>query len=324
MRSECGADFTTGKAVLTGVTCGKDMICCERERLYRTNRPRTCGFSNTAGAGFYDKATGNNAEFAEFPWMASIEEGTKKICTGSLIDEKLVMTSAACVKDKKLLKIRLGSWRTTKDNTRPETEEMHEVERTIIDSNIALLVMKTPARRNMYINQVCLADREDTTFNNCSIVGWGIERPATGDLMTTKTKAGSCELVKNLNALPRTMCGVSKVKYEEGACLVCEITHGIYRQVGLAFYADSDTTTPMMFARIPDYRKFIDDESRKMEMKPERYTYSKTKVAERRETLERFIVRKRSDDHERTREHERTRDDHERTRDLRDDERRHE
>jgi hypothetical protein len=269
------------------------MICCAKDTNYKLNTPPTCGFSNIVGAGFYDEASGDNAQFAEFPSIASIEEGSSKICTGSLIDENVVITSASCVdgKDVSSMKVRLGSWRTNSNNPRPETEEVHQVDRIILqstpvkqlESNVALLVLKSSANLNMYINTACLPSSEQTfEGKTCTVVGWGNGKSASDGLKKANVNVQSCQgaFGRNLRVPEKSICAQLEEKVETGASLLCRVEDSqfSYIQAGIALPNPSQLdSTPTVFVNTADFRLWVDQTMKNEGMETSSYSYLKTR-----------------------------------------------
>jgi hypothetical protein len=268
------------------------MICCSKEENLKTMQVPNCGTRVKMGAGFYNEAKGNNAQFSEFNWMTSVEEGSNKICSGSLIDRNLVITSAVCVdgKNANSLKVRLGSWRTNSQEAKPDTEEVHQVEKIILKStpvkqlepNVALLVLKTSANLNMYINTACLP-QNDQTFEGktCTVVGWGSGKSASGDLKKSDANVVSCQGAFRGSKVPeKSICAQLDEKLETGASLMCLIdgTDYNYQQAGIALPNPSQLdSTPTVFVNTADFRDWVDEKIVENGGEKESYIYSNLK-----------------------------------------------
>lgn len=72
---QCMLNVTDGK-IMSRVSCGVGRVCCDSELNYKIMEAFSCGLRNEIGAGFYGVAENENAQFAEFSWMASIEQGS--------------------------------------------------------------------------------------------------------------------------------------------------------------------------------------------------------------------------------------------------------
>jgi hypothetical protein len=263
-----------------GSSCGNGMICCNKEENMKFMMTEaTCGTRFPIGAGFYNEAKGNNAQYSEFNWMTSIEEGSNKICSGSLIDSNLVITSAACIDGKSAdsLRVRLGSWKTNSQQSKPDTVEVHKVNKIIfklspvnkIEPNVALLVLETPANLNMYINTACLPPA-DQSFEGktCTVVGWGNGKSANDDLKKFDVNVNSCQ-----GSSQNSICIQSNENFETGATLNCLIvnTTNLYQTVGIVM---SDST-PQTFLKVGEFKAWVDEKSTEVGAEKESYTYSR-------------------------------------------------
>jgi hypothetical protein len=269
------------------------MICCSKDMNYKVNTSPTCGLSNVVGAGFYNEAKGDNAQFAEFPSVASIEEGSTKLCSGSLIDENVVITSASCVdgKDASSLKVRLGSWRTNSNNPRPDTEEVIQVNKIILHSshvkqlepNVALLVLKSSANLNMYINTACLPSSEQNfEGKSCIVVGWRNGKSASDDLKKSTVNTQSCQgaFGRSLRVPEKSICAQLEQKVEEGASLLCQVEDSQfnYIQAGIALSNPSQLdSTPTVFINTADFRSWVDQTMKNEGMETSSYSYLKSR-----------------------------------------------
>jgi hypothetical protein len=269
------------------------MICCNKEENFKNFMTEAnCGSRFKSGVGFPNEAKGNDAQFAEFNWMTSVEEGSNKICSGSLIDKNLVITSAACVdgKNANSLKVRLGSWRTNSQEAKPDTEEVHQVEKIILKStpvkqlepNVALLVLKSPANLNMYINTACLPPADQTFVGKtCTVVGWGSGKSASGDLKKSDVNVVSCQGAFGGSKAPeQSICAQLDEKLETGATLNClvEETDNLYQTVGIALLNPSQLdSTPTVFVNTADFKNWVDEKTVENGGEKESYTFSRLK-----------------------------------------------
>lgn len=259
MQDQCTGEIVNGQVVYGKSSCGYGMVCCGDDMNYKIQSPLMCGFQNTYGAGFYGEAQGNNVQFAEYPWMASIEEGYSKICSGSVIAENVVITSASCVngKNKDSLKVRLGSWTTSSSRMKPQTEEIRGVDKIIIDQDqygLALIVLKTSVNLNMYISPVCLPPADENfTGHTCKVVGW-----ENGNLKKTDVRIQACIDGND----DKTFCAQTYENIESGASLICKIVTGenseeytSFQQFGIALPSSSGIKT---FVNTAKFRRWVD------------------------------------------------------------------
>ena len=123
--------------------------------------------------------------------MAAISEilpdgqGARYTCGGSLIDPHVILTGAHCVnnKDPRSLVVRLGEWDTNTINE-PMPHSDHQVLQIIVHpqfgvanlfNDVALLVLKNPAKRSAHINTVCLPPQNTKSEGECFATGWGAD-----------------------------------------------------------------------------------------------------------------------------------------------------
>lgn len=241
-----------------------------------------CGYRNKEGAGYYLKAKEGTAQFAEFQWMASIEVGSNKICTGSLLDKKVVMTTASCVEGKNLddLKVRLGSWKAQSKSEKPNTEEIHKIKKVVtstkVGPNLALLILEEPAQLNTYINSVCLLNNQEYEDDKCIVVGWGDEKSSMGDLKVKRVIDQSCTESDGSDLPKNSKCIATTEKFETGAALLCQFDDtDNYMQVGIALSNTNNVNSATkVFAKIDNYKEWIDETLNENDIGNEAYTYS--------------------------------------------------
>lgn len=150
----------------------------------------SCGVRNYEGVGYKLTNSHDEAHYGEFPWMAALsyqkDVGSEYLCGGSLIDPNVILTAAHCVNGKEVasLRVRLGEWDTmTLNEIFPHSD--HEVAKVIVHpgfgttnlyNDIALLVLKTPAKLSVVVNPVCLPPQNYKFQNHkCTASGWGVD-----------------------------------------------------------------------------------------------------------------------------------------------------
>lgn len=275
------------KEIVEGESCGVKKICCLKDHDLKEMSPPTCGFRNRIGLGVFNKAPRGAAELAEFPWLASVENANGKICSGSLIDKHVVMTSAGCVagKDENQLKVRLGSWKAS-SSVGLKTEETHEVAKVLFHTqpvnkfnpNIALLLMKTPSSSDLLINSVCLTDTiENVNTTHCVVAGWEKGKSASDDVHVQNVKIESCEGENGIFVPERSSCGEIDHHFEDGSAVMCPIASDdeIYQQMGILISNRHSNSHTTLFANLTEFKNWIDNELQNSDITDESYTYSR-------------------------------------------------
>lgn len=261
---QCMVRVINNTLVVEGNTCGEGHVCCKKdENLKSIKAP--CGFRNELGLGVYGTNVGKLenqekfAELAEFPWIVSIEKGGDKICTGSLINEKVVMTSANCFMNKKIsdsMQVRVGAWKNSA-KIGIQTENLHEISQIIYHDenvnryqpNIAYLLLATPVDMNMFVGTVCLSPSlENLAMDDCLAVGWKSGQSTSEELSIEENlQLQPCEdLMDPIKTMipEQAKCARSVKNLEKGSAVVCRInsTESNYQQVGIVLHDPLQTS----------------------------------------------------------------------------------
>lgn len=296
-KTQCMINLVNNTVVHIGKSCGDEFICCNKDRNLKTITT-PCGLRNRFGVGLYAqefrKSHDNRfAELAEFPWIVSIEDDSKgKLCTGSLINENVVMTSANCVglRDPDYFKIRVGAFKSAKA-ANLEIEEVHRVSRVFLYSqtiskfqpNIALLYLMTPSSLNAYVGTTCLSQSTDNLdMNDCFAVGWSADQSVKDDLSyEEKISIETCPddgLGRDKEQTANLKCARIAKKIEMGSGVSCRInnTESNYQQVGIVMYNPSRFVeqSQVLLVNVVSMQKWIDQQMKDSEIDDSSYVYS--------------------------------------------------
>ncbi|RZB40318.1 venom protease-like, partial [Asbolus verrucosus] len=175
---------------------GSDLICCPQvaDSLNNINTGKMvdgqrCGLSQIQG----DNYDGIGA----YPWVVRIgfrntlTGEVKYPCTGSIINNRVVLTAAHCALAKadnyKLYSVRVGEWNTNSDIDCgqefcglpvQDIALSHVIvhprfQRQTFSHNIALLVLRSKINYTVTAQPICLPESWSVTSNNGLLVGWG-------------------------------------------------------------------------------------------------------------------------------------------------------
>jgi len=231
---------------------------------------------------------------AEMPWNAQIYSSNRHICSGTLVDNKFILTSASCVdpttpQSVAALRVRLG------DFNRGNTQDGQHYEANVTTvyrhsdfvsqkansaplNNIALLKLTVPVQFTDRIRPICLDEaqtRVDTGLIEGTVAGYGVlsysNRPQTDDLYKVNVRIGTTQECQNTYSqhgyrlTDREICaGVDQVGLpdpcvgDDGGPLIVQSGPNMYKQVGVSSFGIRCSGPPQVFTRISSYRSWID------------------------------------------------------------------
>lgn len=173
--------------------------CCEinniKEETPKVESPKSCGYRNSHGLGYFSMGKNQESQFGEFPWaMAVLKKnylGSTEIMMfmggGSLIHPSVVLTTAHNLNNSKSyeLAVRGGEWNTqSRDEMFPHQErDVAEIiyhqnfTRSNLQNDIALLFVSKPFELAPHLNTICFPQPNyKQTGGKCFVSGWGKDK----------------------------------------------------------------------------------------------------------------------------------------------------
>ncbi|XP_046333460.2 trypsin-1-like [Haliotis rufescens] len=162
---------------------------CTEDLITRKNDPPCGESSKTGSASRYAMPRivgGIDAEEREFPWTVYLEETvTLRLCAGSIIDRRHVVTAAHCVRsladNPQRLTVGYGSIKRTSlvniTAERIDTHPLYNITNKDNDIAIVRLSKDLPLTASTNLRSVCLPEPSTSysTGSGCLITGWGTQ-----------------------------------------------------------------------------------------------------------------------------------------------------
>ncbi|XP_017083479.1 inactive serine protease scarface isoform X2 [Drosophila eugracilis] len=178
-----------------------------------------------------------DANFAEIPWQAMILRESSKtlICSGAIIGDEFVLTSATCVNDLPVsdIRVKAGEWELGSTNEplpfqliAVKTIEIHPAFNGSTKSHdLAIVRLERRLEFASHIQPICISDEDPKPSENCITSGWGKQALSIheeGALMhVTETSAvdrADCSSDQN------SVCRATKFdacQFDVGSALAC-------------------------------------------------------------------------------------------------------
>ncbi|XP_065099388.1 chymase-like [Paramisgurnus dabryanus] len=191
------------------------------------------------------------------PYMVYIhDKHTPSSCSGFLIREDFVMTTATC--NGRHLMVYLG---VNDTNDLPEGIEVdvfpHKGFANKPGDDIMLLKLKTPATLNETVNIIALPEtNREKISSNCMVVGWGWQEYNEKSQSSVLKEVNRTLLDSKNCATPHTLCAneVLPTKGDGGGPLICgNVPEGIVSYIR----KESSTTYLTMYTKISYYLPWI-------------------------------------------------------------------
>lgn len=132
---------------------------------------------------------GQNATIEEFPWQASLLNGTtgRHFCGGTILDRYTVLTAAHCVRAGDLIYVRVGSTlHRSGGDIRPVRRivQHEDYNQSITDNDIALVILQFPLLWSERVQPANLPEFDYDLANNVTVwvTGWGTRQVANETL----------------------------------------------------------------------------------------------------------------------------------------------
>jgi plasma kallikrein len=170
--------------------------CCEidniKEEIPQFEIPKSCGYRNADGLGYYSFGKQKESQYGEFPWVTAtlkrIKFGssvtTLYMSAGSLIHPSIVLSTAHNLNNTNVndLLIRAGEWNTqsTDEMFKHQERDVQSVtyhrdfKRINLHNDISIIFLEKPFKLAPHINTICLPQSSyEYSGEKCFASGWG-------------------------------------------------------------------------------------------------------------------------------------------------------
>jgi len=229
----------------------------------------------------------------EYPWLAQIYSNGRFICSGSIVDNQFILTSASCIEPSSpssvaALRVRVGDFKLSshEDGQYMErnvttiyrhTDFMPQGKNPAVH-DIAMLKLTGALTFTDYIRPICLDDgtpRVDTGYTEGIVAGYGkitySNRPQTDvpykvnvriatpqECQSAYTPYGVQLRDSLICAGTPTVPSVDPCTGDNGGPLIVKTGANSYEQVGITTFGYQCAGPPQVFTRVSTYRTWIE------------------------------------------------------------------
>ncbi|XP_075450870.1 chymotrypsinogen B-like isoform X2 [Ascaphus truei] len=226
---------------------------------------------------------GNDVALGEFPWQVSLKLGPNHFCSGTIVSDFWVMSSAQCLTSKNttlimevgVINLSISGRVYSISKVVPHTEYNTETS----DNNIALLKTTDRITFNDLVQPACFPEDHLLDFDelkNCRVTGWRKKKKDSSNIETVLQKLSIVPIVPcYVKNMPDVMCanvgevpGSSDCTVDSGDSLVCQYWgNNAWTLCGVVSMAVSTCEDTIIFARTARYITWM-KEVTAMEGKP--------------------------------------------------------
>ncbi|KAK1789754.1 hypothetical protein P4O66_015658 [Electrophorus voltai] len=240
-----------------------------------------CGISAVPPVitGYARIVNGEEAVPHSWPWQVSLQDSTGfHFCGGSLISEYWVVTAAHCgVRSSDF--VILGEHDRSSNAEIIQTMQIKKVfphpyyNGYTINNDITLIKLASPAKLNIHVSPVCVAETSDNFPGGmkCVTTGWGLMRynaintpPRLQQAALPLLTNTDCQRYWGNKITKKMICagasGVSSCMGDSGGPLVCQKS-GAWTLVGIVSWGSGNcnTSMPGVYGRVAEFRSFIEE-----------------------------------------------------------------
>ncbi|XP_077589835.1 polyserase-2-like [Stigmatopora nigra] len=205
------------------------------------------------------------AQEGTWPWVASLYWNGRHVCSGTLVSQDAVITSAQCFNQSSLASewtVFLGRWRQNGSNAHEMEVRVTDIETSSLDGqNIAAVHLATPLAFSNYIQPICMESGQDfSPGTTCWVAGWsagtGGEEQVLQQVNTSLIDCGNTSSADNFCTRPLVLN-----QGDNSSPLMCQLD-GSWFQTAVLWSNSADrveraTSAMMAFPKLSNYRAFL-------------------------------------------------------------------